>query len=140
MARKSSPKKLAYMKTYAGKNKARRKSYMADYSAKNAAAIARSMRSLRLWKVHRLKQSDYDAMLARQGGHCALCHRRPEEEHFGVLHIDHDHLLEPGSPGYFRGLLCFFHNAGLQRFGDNEAGLLRALEYVSKKRWLPWQG
>ena len=133
---KSTAKKLEYMKGYAAAHREERRSYMAGYLAANADKIAVAMRKSRLWSVHRITPEDYFICLDEQDGHCALCDRRPDEEHFGFLHVDHDHTKQPGEPGYFRGLLCFRRNTGLQRFGDSEAGVLRALEYVSKKRWV----
>jgi Recombination endonuclease VII len=41
------------------------------------------------------------------------------------LHLDHDH-----ETGKFRGWLCASCNVGLGYFGDNEAGLFKALAYL----------
>ena len=61
---------------------------------------------------------EYDAMLARQGGHCALCNQT-------VVVVDHCH-----ETGRFRGLLCRSHNSALGKLGDNEAGLIRVIAYL----------
>lgn len=54
---------------------------------------------------------------------CELCGRLP-----GVrgLHSDHDH-----ETGRFRGWLCLGCNTAIGKLGDNEAGLRRALEYIT---------
>lgn len=47
----------------------------------------------------------YDALLAAQGGHCAICPNRPKTRR---LHVDHDHAT-----GAVRGLLCMRCNRAL---------------------------
>lgn len=83
-----------------------------------------------IWKTHRCTAVDYFACLEAQRGHCALCGRTPDQERFGKLHVDHCH-----ETGAIRGLLCMTHNQTLGKLGDNEAGLMRALEYVRH----PWR-
>ncbi len=58
-------------------------------SAQHGAMIA---------KTYGLSPAEYDALLARQGGRCAICRARPKSKR---LAVDHDH----GS-GAVRGLLC----------------------------------
>jgi hypothetical protein len=51
-----------------------------------------------------LREADYDAMLAAQGGSCAMCHCFPHSKrnaNHKYFSIDHDH-----ETGYVRGLLC----------------------------------
>lgn len=69
--------------------------------------------------------ADYDAFLEKQGGHCALCARTPDQERYGRLSVDHDWETEE-----VRGLLCASCNTSLGHFGDSEAGVLRLLAYV----------
>jgi hypothetical protein len=66
----------------------------------------------------------YDALLAIQGGVCALC-GNPPKEGGRRLNIDHDHrgMLE------LRGLLCFRCNRALPDYVD-AAWLRRAAEYL----------
>lgn len=60
-----------------------------------------------------LTLTDWQAILKRQGGVCAVCRRLPTN---GRLCIDHEHLknwkkLKPRYRRlYVRGLLCFFCN------------------------------
>ena len=63
---------------------------------------------------------EYDAMLLKQEGHCALCLRTE-------VMVDHDHLT-----GRFRGLLCRSHNVALGALGDDVDGLQRALDYLER--------
>jgi hypothetical protein len=52
-----------------------------------------------------ITRAQYEEMLRRQGGRCALCGRKPRREG-NRLHVDHAH----GS-GRIRGLLCWACNA-----------------------------
>jgi hypothetical protein len=64
----------------------------------------------------------YEEMVERQGGLCALCGQA------GVgLCVDHDH-----ETGQIRGLLCGKCNKGLGLFGDSAEGLIRALRYLER--------
>lgn len=57
---------------------------------------------------------------------CDLCKKEvPPRVQRHKLHIDHDHRT-----GKIRGFLCNGCNTGLGKLGDDEAGLLRALEYI----------
>ncbi|WP_131738339.1 endonuclease VII domain-containing protein [Actinomadura roseirufa] len=58
-------------------------------------------------------------MLARQGGVCVICLRRPAE------HVDHSHLT-----GVVRGVLCFRCNGGLGQFHDDPRCLGDAADYL----------
>lgn len=75
-----------------------------------------------------ITQAKYDAMLAEQGGVCAIC-KLPEsrENQFGVmsLAVDHDH-----ETGRVRGLLCSYCNRALGGFRDSAALLRTAAEYL----------
>lgn len=68
-------------------------------------------RDLRLQRQYGITAEDYDKILAFQGGGCAICGAPPGKNR---LAVDHDHTT-----GLTRGLLCWRHNAGLQKFGDD---------------------
>lgn len=74
-------------------------------------------------------QQEYKELLQKQDGHCFFCDRVPDEEAYGVLCVDHCHETHRA-----RGLLCRQHNSALGLFGDNEAGVLKLLEYVRGKK------
>jgi hypothetical protein len=66
---------------------------------------------------------EYDAMLAAQGGVCAICGRQPTD---GIsLHVDHDHVS-----GRRRKLLCFKCNNALGDFDDDPDLLRTAMAYL----------
>ncbi len=69
--------------------------------------------------------AEYDAMLAAQGGLCAVCRERPAQ------HVDHDHVF-----GHVRGLLCSCCNQGLGNFRDDAAHLRAAVDYLERTTWI----
>ena len=73
-------------------------------------------------------------MLEGQGNCCELC-----EKSFGPdgFRVDHDHGCCPGQyacGGCVRGLLCNDCNTSLGKFGDDPEMLLRAAEYLLRRR------
>lgn len=68
-----------------------------------------------------ITEADYNAMLAAQGGGCAICGNPPKTRR---LHVDHDHKT-----GRVRGLLCFRCNRALPAY-VGAAWLLRAAMYL----------
>lgn len=65
----------------------------------------------------------FDALLAAQGGGCAICGRRPERD--ASLHLDHCH-----DTGRIRGILCLSCNQALGHFHDDPALLEAAARYL----------
>jgi hypothetical protein len=88
---------------------------------------ADDMRRGHLKRNYGLTPADYEAMLAAQGGGCAICAApRPAGQ---ALHVDHCH-----DTGAVRGLLCFTCNAGLGMFDHDADGLARAATYLRSAR------
>lgn len=89
-------------------------------------------------KVYGLTAAEYDALLAAQGGRCAICRQRPGKKR---LAVDHDHTT-----GAVRGLLCSRDNHELLGAGfDSEAKLSAAVHYLrhppaSGAWWAPETG
>ena len=69
-----------------------------------------------------ISNDDYDDLLSRQGGGCAICGRPPKK---AALHVDHDH-----NTGIVRGLLCVGCNNALGQFKDSTDLLARASTYL----------
>lgn len=91
-----------------------------------------------LWDTYRITPEDYQAMLARQGGRCAVCGtddppssgRHDSEYRFAV---DHDHSCCDGRRSCgdcVRGLLCNLCNVGLGALRDDRALLVKAIDYL----------
>jgi hypothetical protein len=71
---------------------------------------------------------DYNALLASQGGVCAICGKPETTMRLGTLRelaVDHCHVT-----GKVRGLLCSQCNHGLGNYRDNPELLRKAAEYL----------
>src|SRR6266568_1396921 len=69
--------------------------------------------------------NDYDELLARQGGVCAICKKKSKRR----LCVDHCHACRK-----VRGLLCFKCNTGLGLFDDDTDRLRAAIAYLENSR------
>jgi hypothetical protein len=78
-------------------------------------------RTTRLWELYRITDEDYEAILERQGGACAITGKIPTRH----LNIDHDH-----QSGLIRGLLSPWANKGLSFFDDDPILLRAAAAYL----------
>lgn len=78
-----------------------------------------------------ITHADYEAMLAQQGGSCAVCGGDNGGKH---LHVDHDHTCCSGSRrscgNCIRGLLCSGCNMGLGLLNDSLENLRAAIKYL----------
>ena len=73
-----------------------------------------------------LTHADYDAMLAGQGGLCAICRQEPQGNK--SLCVDHDHVT-----GSVRALLCIPCNLAIGNMDDDPTRLETAAQYL--RRW-----
>lgn len=79
-----------------------------------------------------ITRADYEALLAKQSGACAICCKTLLRGK--ASHVDHDHACHPGKrgcPSCVRGLLCVTCNTGLGSFRDNPDLLVAASEYLN---------
>ena len=74
---------------------------------------------------------DYDALLALQGGVCAICGKKSKRR----LGVDHCH-----SSHKVRGLLCSKCNVGLGNYDDDTDRLRAAIAYLERSRREPTSG
>lgn len=84
--------------------------------------VKKAQRAGHLKRKFGLTLEQYDAMLAKQGGCCALCRRPPRTI---ALHVDHDHAT-----GAIRGLLCFQCNNALADLQEDPRLLAKAMTYL----------
>lgn len=70
--------------------------------------------------------AEYDAMLASQGGGCAVCDTQTPGG-MGRFPVDHDHKT-----GRIRGLLCNLCNVGLGHLKDSPELLRKAASYIEQ--------
>jgi Recombination endonuclease VII len=129
----------------------------ARYRNKNRKAIRKRQRE---WEIshpeskftrtllmrYRMTIAQYDALLAFQGGVCAICRRletataagrkvkgRKTKSKVIRLSVDHDHNCCPGDKSCgkcIRGLLCRACNSGIGHLRDSPAVLSAALHYL----------
>ncbi|GIG61042.1 recombination endonuclease VII [Longispora fulva] len=95
-----------------------------ERTRKNIEKNHGSTRERHLKRRYGMSQQDFDALLAEQGGQCAICGAPAPE------HVDHDHVF-----GNVRGILCFNCNGGLGQFKDNVGSLRKAIEYLKETTW-----
>jgi hypothetical protein len=80
-----------------------------------------------LLRKYGLSVDDYNVMVAKQKGQCAICgiHQSNLKK---KLHVDHDHVS-----GEIRGLLCSRCNIVIGTFNDDTKILKSAIIYLTKK-------
>jgi hypothetical protein len=87
---------------------------------RNAKELVGGERTYHLRRRYGITAEEADAMLAVQGGLCAICRAAP------AVHVDHDH-----ETGAVRALLCFNCNGGLGQFKDDPGRLHAAAYHVA---------
>jgi hypothetical protein len=81
------------------------------------------------WKRHKLNQSYFEYMFAKENGLCHICKMTE------ATHIDHDHGCCPGQTGCrscVRGLLCTRCNTALYFVRDSKDQLRHMLKYLDR--------
>jgi hypothetical protein len=98
--------------------------YYLQKQAEYRRSTARDHRSGHLKRKFGITLEEYERILEKQGGGCAICEDPPNERI--SLHVDHDHVT-----GEIRGLLCVRCNNGIGLFRENPDLLKRAARYVT---------
>jgi len=80
-----------------------------------------SSRHDHLRRRYGISVDEFDRLVARQGGVCAICGREAPE------HVDHEHRT-----GEVRDILCFNCNGGLGQFRDSTDFLRHAAAYLEQ--------
>ena len=83
------------------------------------------LRRGQLKRLYGMSPADYDGLLAKQDGMCAIC-GTPSEE---TLCVDHCHAT-----GIIRGLLCRKCNTGLGCYEDDPATMITSLAYLGRSK------
>ncbi len=101
------------------------------YDPDNYAKYGREWRLRRKFKI---TGEEYDALLAAQGGVCAICGQDGTKRHARtgnavLMHVDHDHAT-----GKVRGILCSACNTSLGLFHDDPVLLRAAAAYIERHR------
>lgn len=81
-----------------------------------------------LIRTYGVSVGEYDAMLAAQGGVCAICKRSERAERDGkllLMPVDHDHRT-----GQVRGILCHACNRVIGLLGDDPGRIRAVIRYL----------
>lgn len=82
-------------------------------------------RDARLRREYGITLADYESLLAKQNGACAICGVENPAGRWDKWHVDHCHSTKK-----VRGILCSSCNHGIGQFKDDPALLRRAAEYL----------
>lgn len=82
--------------------------------------------------LYGISPEQYEAMMAGQGGRCAICGTTEWKGKTDRPHTDHDHVT-----GIFRGILCDSCNLGIGKFGDDPVRLRAAADYLERAMTVP---
>ena len=102
-----------------------------EANLKDKSVLKKRNRKAKLKRAYGITLEIFEAMLAAQGGCCALCHTDTPGGR-GVFHVDHDHYT-----GKIRALLCAQCNVGLGSFNDSPELLNEAARYLIARKGLP---
>ena len=112
--------KAVYDRAYYAANREKLLEYQRGvYKAKSPEDV----RNANLKRLYGITRADWDAMLASQGGLCAIC--KTSEPGKKGFHVDHSH-----DTGKVRGLLCHGCNLGIGHLRDDPAIVAAALLYL----------
>ena len=84
------------------------------------------LRERRLWNKYKITSFQYNELLEKQGGKCAICPNRDGHKKLGLV-VDHDHQT-----GNIRGLLCDKCNTSLGNFHDDVSLIRSAAKYLEE--------
>lgn len=96
------------------------------YREMNRARRTPALNRTHYLKRYGLSPADFDSLLERQGGRCAICREDSPGRYWCV---DHDHLVGPTA---VRGVLCWHCNVGLGHFRDDIVSLIAAADYLAR--------
>jgi len=102
-------------------------------ACRSNATQVKNLRSGRKFRLgmFKLTTADYELMLNKQRGVCAICSLTPDE--VGRLHVDHDHSCCPGRVSCgkcVRGLACRSCNQALGLLSDDPERVTRLIRYL----------
>lgn len=109
------------------KNRERSKAWRLAHPERQKQYDPEVKRVYDLKKLYGITVDQYDAMLAAQGGKCAICGGPPRGSRGKRFHVDHDHVT-----GRVRGLLCGHCNHGIGKFRDSPLLLEKVVAYLRR--------
>jgi len=124
VAKRANDKRKPKMKVYRRENKEQRNKYLREWYQKNPE----KRHNQKLKARYGITRSEYDEMLKKQGGVCAIC-GSPDIGRKGSKNFPVDHCHETK---IIRGLLCHKCNAILGLCNDNVETLQNCVTYLQK--------
>jgi hypothetical protein len=112
------------IKMYCMENADRKKAYVVKYKATRKEQF----KDYTLIKAYGIKSKEYNKLLEKQNGCCAIC-KKPQESFKRMLSVDHDHTT-----GKIRGLLCYRCNSALGFLCDSVDMLNVAIKYLESSK------
>lgn len=106
-------------------NPARYRNNSRRYAASHRDARRHIARRCMLRRLYNISVDQYDALVAQQGGVCAIC--GGQNATTKRLFVDHDHASR-----HVRGLLCNVCNRGIGAFHDDTGLLRKAADYLAR--------
>lgn len=92
-----------------------------EFRERRKAYARKHQRRHDLRRKYGISEEQFEEMLRRQGGRCAVCDRGEK------LHVDHDHIT-----GRVRGLLCGKCNRALGLLADDPERITALAEYAAQ--------
>lgn len=106
-------------------NREQNKLNQEKWRAKQDPEYIKKYKRMKILSSYGMTIEDYDKMLEKQGGVCAVCKNPPKNGK--SLHVDHDHTT-----GLVRGLLCFRCNFGLSYYKEDKQIIENLYKYITK--------
>jgi len=101
------------------------------YKDTNKIVVLARTRNWQLKNNFGIDSKQYEEIMDRQNGCCAIC-KRSQEELNRRMAVDHNHTT-----GQIRGLLCSNCNTGIGNLRDNVALLEEAIKYLNEVSHAP---
>ena len=123
-----------YLKAWYERNRESHLKKQREYARAHKAEHRLISRRCHLKNNFDMDAQQFDALLEKQGGACAIC-KAKEPGGRGTWSIDHDHKCCPGVKTCgkcIRGLLCNACNRALGGFRDSPELLASAIEYLKQ--------
>lgn len=99
--------------------------------ARNKHKYRKNRRRWHLENSYGITPEEFEEMVVACGNKCELCGARGQDQHYGVLVVDHNPLT-----GVVRGLLCRKCNTGLGHFNANIELLAKAIVYLQEVEYV----
>jgi hypothetical protein len=122
--RKDKRKRYGYDKEYYHNHREKINKYNSEWQKNNRDKLRVTSRRYRLKKNFGLTEDQYNQLLEKQSGKCAICKVSNNSQKY--FPVDHDHIT-----GKVRGLLCISCNMALGKFRDSKEIVKAALDYLS---------